>query len=114
LRPLVERGRGWTRSDLEDRFLPFCERFGLPRPLINEWVAGREVDAFFPVERVIVELDGYDFHSGKESFRSDRDNDADALALDLPTVRITTDRLDDTPEKEARRLSRILARRRAA
>jgi hypothetical protein len=59
-----------------------------------------------------VELDGYEFHSSKQSFRSDRDNDAEALALDLPTVRITTDRIDDTPEKEARRLHTIFERRR--
>ena len=112
LRPFVEKRRGWTRSDLEDRFVPFCERFGLPTPLINECVAGREVDAFFPVERLIVELDGYDFHSSKASFRSDRDNDAHALALDIPTVRITSDRVDHEPEKEARRLARILELRR--
>lgn len=112
LRPFVERGGGWTRSDFEDRFLPFCERFGLPTPQTNIWVAGREVDAYFPVEGLIVELDGYDFHSDRESFRSDRDNDTSALALDLPTVRITTDRLEETPEEEARRLHVILERRR--
>ena len=112
LRPFVETPRGPTRSDFEDRFIPFCERFGLPEPQINVLVAGREVDAFFPIERVIVELDGYEFHSSKESFRSDRDNDAEALAADLVTVRITDDRLEQAPEREAERLQRILAQRR--
>ena len=112
LRPFVETPRGPTRSDLEDRFAAFCDRFGLPTPEISAFVAGREVDAFFPIERVIVELDGYEFHSSKDSFRSDRDNDAEALAADLVTVRITEDRLEDAPEREAERLLRILEARR--
>jgi hypothetical protein len=112
LRRFVEKRTGPTRSDLEDRFIVFCERFGLPEPEINGRVAGREVDAFFPIERVIVELDGYEFHSSKESFRSDRDNDAEALAADLVTVRITDDRLEHAPEREAERLQRILEGRR--
>ncbi|MBV9311074.1 MAG: type IV toxin-antitoxin system AbiEi family antitoxin domain-containing protein, partial [Solirubrobacterales bacterium] len=37
-----------TRSILEDDFLEFCERHGLPRPLTNFNVLGREVDAYFP------------------------------------------------------------------
>jgi Transcriptional regulator, AbiEi antitoxin len=112
LRPFVETPRGPTRSDFEDRLIPFCDRFGLPEPQINVFVAGREVDAFFPVERVIVELDGYEFHSSKDSFRSDRKNDAEALAADLVTVRITEDRLEHAPEREAERLHRILEGRR--
>lgn len=35
LRPFVEKRRGPTRSDPEDRFIVFCERFGLPEPQIN-------------------------------------------------------------------------------
>lgn len=110
--PFAETADNATRSKFERDFLAFTERFGLPRPQVNVQVAGREVDAYFPEERVIVELDGYQFHSSKARFRSDRDHDADALALDILTVRVTTDRLDFTPEKEARRLDAILERRR--
>ena len=51
-----------TRSDGEDDFLVFCERYGLPTPLINEPLYGFEVDAYFPEEKLIVELDGWPFH----------------------------------------------------
>lgn len=44
--------------DLAD-VLAFCQRFGLPRPDCNVWVAGHRVDALFAAERLIVELDGY-------------------------------------------------------
>jgi hypothetical protein len=112
LEPLAETRRGATRSGIEDKFADFCERYGFPEPLFNARVAGREVDAYFPAERVIVEIDGYEVHSGRISFEDDRDRDANMLALDLPTVRVTEERLDNQPEKEGRRLHAILEMRR--
>jgi hypothetical protein len=110
--PFVETADNATRSKFERSYRAFAERFALPQPLINVFVAGREVDVYFEEERVIVELDGYQFHSSKDRFRRDRANDAEALALDILTVRVTMDRLEDTPEKEAQRMHRILERRR--
>jgi len=69
------------------------------------------VDAYFPRHRVIVELDGWDFHSSRYSFESDRDRDATLPAHGVVTVRITWDRLIDSPEREARRLRAILEQR---
>ncbi len=94
---------------LEDDFLQFCERFGLPRPLVNTRVAGHEVDALFPAHRLIVELDGWEFHSDRGAFESDRDRDADTLAAGFSTLRITHERLTVTPDAEADRLRRILS-----
>lgn len=37
-----------TRSELEDLFLAFCERYGFPAPLVNRKIAGREVDFSWP------------------------------------------------------------------
>lgn len=101
-----------TRSEFEDRFLAFCGRFGLPSPQVNTVVCGYEVDALFDAERVIVELDGWDFHQSRDSFERDRHRDADTLASGLATVRITWERMTATPEPEARRLRAILAQRR--
>lgn len=81
--------------------------------MINGEIHGFEVDAYFPAERVIVELDGWDYHRSRYSFASDRDRDATMLALGIVTVRITWERLIYTPEREARRLKVILAQRRA-
>jgi very-short-patch-repair endonuclease len=112
LRPLVEVPRGGpTRSDLEDRFIAFARRFGLPDFETNVWVAGREADVWFPRERVIVELDGWDFHSDRVTFEGDRDKDATALALGIVTVRITDERMEGAPEREAERLWQILRSR---
>jgi very-short-patch-repair endonuclease len=99
---------GVTRSMLEDAFTTFVERFGLPEARLNTRINGREVDALFETAGVIVELDGYDFHSSKASFEDDRDRDADMLVAGLPTVRLTWSRLMSSPEREADRLRAIL------
>ena len=113
LRPLLNAPAGNpTRSELEDGFVAFCARWGLPQPETNQWVAGREADAWFPRERVIVEIDGWDFHSDRESFEADREKDAAALALGIETVRLTSARMESDPEAEAQRMLRILANRR--
>jgi hypothetical protein len=108
LGPFADRTDGPTRSGLEDDFQAFCERHDLPRPQFNVRICGREVDAYFPKHRLIVELDGWRFHRGRESFERDRDHDAEALAKGVATVRITSRRLTAA---EARRLRAILAGR---
>ncbi len=111
LQEFVEAPTGPTASEFEDAFIDFCRRFALPKPLCNARVAGYEVDAYFRLQRVIVELDGWRFHSSKSSFESDRDRDAALLALGIVTVRITWTRLIKTPAREAARLRRILEAR---
>jgi very-short-patch-repair endonuclease len=112
LGPFVQRPTGPTRSEFEDRFVTFAGEHGLPTPRVNTRVAGYEVDALFPDERVIVELDGWNFHSNRRSFERDRDKDAALLAAGYVTVRITWERLTQTPAREATRLDEILTARR--
>ncbi len=95
---------GYTRSGLEGRFTRFCAERGLPMPHTNAVVCGREVDAYFPEHKLIVELDTAAYHSDPGSFERDRDNDATALARGIRTVRITGHRLDHHPDREERRL----------
>jgi very-short-patch-repair endonuclease len=101
-----------TRSRWEDSFKRFLRRFGLPMPAMNAWVEGYEVDAWFPDERLIVELDSYRFHRDRGAFERDRKRDVTMLAAGLDTVRITWERMTQTPDEEAQLLQRILAARR--
>jgi Transcriptional regulator, AbiEi antitoxin len=112
VRPFLDRSGGPTRSQLEDDFLAFCQRHRPPVPETNVRVDGREVDAFFRAERVIVEIDSYEFHSDKTTFERDRDKDAEAAAMGLVTVRVTDERMNAEPLREARRLRSILKHRR--
>jgi hypothetical protein len=114
LRPHLDNPQNPARSGGEDDFPTFCQRYGLPTPVINATVHGVEVDAYFPQERLLVELDGWPYHRDRGSFEGDRDRDATMLMRGLPTVRITYDRLDSEPDLEAARLHAILEQRRAA
>lgn len=60
-----------TRSVLEALFLDLCERSGIEPPEVNVVVCGFEVDCVWRQSRLIVELDGYSFHKGRESFERD-------------------------------------------
>jgi very-short-patch-repair endonuclease len=108
LAPYVERPAGPTRSEFEDAFLAFAAQHRLPQPLVNTKLNGYEVDALFPDQMVIVELDGWDFHNDRTAFETDRERDASALAAGYVTVRITWERLKLAPGREAARLRRIL------
>jgi very-short-patch-repair endonuclease/predicted transcriptional regulator of viral defense system len=109
LRPFVEHADGPTRSTFEDAFLAFVERHGLPRPEVNQQVAGHEVDMLWREQRLVVELDSRAHHDGDRPFERDRERDADLLAAGFPVMRVTWRRLTHEPEREADRLAVLLA-----
>ena len=100
-------GTAPTRSILEDEFLRFIDRHGLPRPEVNQRIAGHEVDAVWRDRRLIVELDGHTFH--RHAFEQDRERDADLLAVGFAVLRITHRRLTEQERREADRLRVLLA-----
>jgi hypothetical protein len=59
LKSFVESTANPTNSGFEDDFLAFTEKYGLPTPLINVYVNGKQVDAYFPDHNLIVECDGW-------------------------------------------------------
>jgi hypothetical protein len=67
------------REELERRFARLVQEAGLSRPLFNTLVEGYEVDAYWPDAKLIVELDGYEFHRTRKSFEADRQRDATLL-----------------------------------
>jgi very-short-patch-repair endonuclease len=62
-----------TASELERRFLDLVRNEGLPTPQVNVLVEGFLVDAYWPARRMVVELDGYAFHSGARAFERDHE-----------------------------------------
>jgi hypothetical protein len=111
LKPFTDSPGNPTNSGFEDDFLAFTEKYGLPTPLINAIVNGKQVDAYFPDHNLIVECDGWPFHRDRAAFEDDRERDAHQLAHGIATVRITRKRLEQTPDREAARLARILSQR---
>ncbi len=85
-----------------------------PRAGHEHDVAGHEVDALFPNEQIIVELDSWEFHNDRHSFESDRDRDADTLAAGYVTRCGSPGSGRRTPAREAARLHGIIRRWRTA
>jgi very-short-patch-repair endonuclease len=62
-----------TRSELERRFFELIREADLPLPQINVVVEGLVVDAYWPWAQLVVELQGYAWHSDPETFERDHD-----------------------------------------
>ncbi len=65
----------------------------------------------FDKQKVIVELDGWQFHGDHDSFKADRERDTEALKRGWATVRVTWERLFEARQREAERLYEILEQR---
>lgn len=79
-----------TRSGLELRFLNLCRRHGIkPLPQLNVVVGGRLVDAYFPGERLVIELDSERYHHTRTGFHRDRLRGNDLTLAGFPLLRFT-------------------------
>jgi predicted transcriptional regulator of viral defense system len=65
-----------TRSEAEERFLDLVRTAQLPRPEVNARIERREVDFLWRPQRIVVEVDGFAFHSSRTRFERDRLRDA--------------------------------------
>jgi very-short-patch-repair endonuclease len=82
---------------------------GLPVPQTNVLVGGDVVDALWPAERLIVELDSWEFHSQRTAFEKDRSRDTDHLLSGYRTIRVTHRRLSEKPDRLAAQIRALLA-----
>lgn len=112
LRALLEddASPAMTRSEAEERFLALLRKTGLPDPEVNIAVGRYELDFFWRVERVAVEVDGFAFHSSRRRFEGDRRRDAQLAARGIRMVRVTWRQIQREPEAVLVRLAQILAR----
>jgi very-short-patch-repair endonuclease len=98
-----------SRTPLEARLLALCREHGLPRPETNVTVLDREVDAFWPAQKVMVEADSWAFHRHRAAFEDDRARDARMHAEGYRVIRLTFRRLTDEPAQAAAQLRRLLS-----
>jgi len=97
-----------TQSPLEDRVLDLCREFDLPLPITGATVLGREVDALWPDQKLMVEADSWTFHRHRAAFERDRARDAAMQTDGYRVVRLTDRRLKCEPAKVADELRRLL------
>jgi very-short-patch-repair endonuclease len=93
------RGTADTRSRLERQFRTLIAKAGLPEPRFNVVVAGITVDVFWPQWKLVVELDSEPYHKNPRAFETDRIRDARLQKHDLRVLRVTGDRMDNSPNE---------------
>jgi very-short-patch-repair endonuclease len=97
-----------TRSDLEAIFRALCDEHGVQRPLVNHIVEGKEVDFFWPEQRLIVETDGAGTHLTHAAFHGDRARDARLLTLGYRVLRFTDRQVEQDGFTVGRTLRAVL------
>ncbi len=70
-----------------------------------------EVDFLWRDAGLVVEVDGFAFHSGRARFEGDRRRDADLAARGVTVIRVTWRQLVDQPEAVLVRIGQALAAR---
>ena len=100
---------GMTRSEAERQLLTLIRRAGLPLPQTNVKVRGHEVDLYWPDQRLVVEFDGWAYHSTRAAFERDRQRDADLQLAGERVIRVTHRQLAGAPERLVARFATGLA-----
>jgi very-short-patch-repair endonuclease len=95
-----ERPSSATRSRGEERLLRLLRGGGIPDPEVNQRQQRYMPDLIWRRERVLVEFDGWLFHSGKAVFERDRDRQNELVVDDgWLVVRVTSEMLRSKPER---------------
>ena len=110
LRQLLTEERGFTRSEAERRLKQLVRKAGLPAPIPNAVVEGRERDFVWPKQRLVVEFDSWAHHGTRTAFETDRRRDHELTAAGWKILRITWRQLTDEPEYVVATLALALAR----
>jgi Protein of unknown function (DUF559) len=98
------------RSTLEVTFLQLCDDHQLPAPQANVSLAGFIVDFHWPGTRLVVETDGFTYHSTPTAFERDRERDQHLTMAGYTVLRFTYNQVTREPEAVAQRVGRVLAR----
>jgi len=98
-----------TRSEAEDRLLALIRAAELPAPEVNVQVGRYEVDFLWREQRLVVEVDGFRFHSSRAAFERDRLRDAGLAGMGFRVFRTTWRQIVQGPEALVARIAAALA-----
>jgi very-short-patch-repair endonuclease len=119
VREMLEAGcePDWTENDYEAAVLALVRASGLPDPICQApLMLGGEpvrIDFLWPVERVALEADSYEFHGTRHAFERDRRRDQLLRLAGYEPLRITWRQLSRHPEQVEELLRDRLAAGRA-
>jgi len=116
LRAAADPGRPTTqtRSDGEEALLAALRRANIRAPEVNAKVGNYTADFLWRDEKVIVELDGYDYHRGRAAFERDHQRDAEHQHMNHLVIRVTGRQLARELEALLVQIATALAQRNSA
>lgn len=109
-----EGGPQWTSSKADQVMKSLLRQAHLPMPVTRERVAGWPADFFWPAHRLIVEVDGFQFHGSRWAFERDRRRDQAHIAAGYTVIRFTWRQLNEEPLRVIATIAMALGAMRAA
>lgn len=103
-----------TRSKAEKAFLKLIRDARLPAPETNQRLGPYEPDFMWREQRLIVELDSYQFHGGPDGFHNDREKDLVFRDAGFDVLRPTRNHVIHEPARVLVSVVRALERSRGA
>lgn len=111
LRGLLDRYTfSFTRSELEQAFIPIALRAGLPMPLTCHTVNGYEVDFYWPDLQLVVEADGLRYHRTAQQQTEDLERGQAHARAGLHCIRFSHAQIKYDAQDVQRTLERVVAR----
>ncbi|MEX2282923.1 MAG: type IV toxin-antitoxin system AbiEi family antitoxin domain-containing protein [Gemmatimonadota bacterium] len=101
----------FTRSQAEEKLLELVRAARLPKPEMNVMLHGYEVDFLWRDARLVVEVDGYAFHSSHRAFVRDRRRDTVIIAAGMRVLRLTWRQLTRERDRTLAQLAQALVAR---
>jgi very-short-patch-repair endonuclease len=98
-----------TRSQAEQRLLALLRSAELPPPEVNARISRYEVDFLWRERRLVVEVDGFRYHSSRGAFERDRLRDSGLAGMGFRVMRTTWHQIVRRPEALVARIATALA-----
>jgi Protein of unknown function (DUF559) len=86
-----------TRSKLERLVYELCDSHGLPRPVANCGIEGRERDFYWSHRRLVVEADSFRWHRTPSALNDDRERDVELTLAGYTVLRFTYEQVTRRP-----------------
>ena len=109
-----EGGPAWTKREAERRMKLLLRKADLLTPVTQYRVAGYPADFAWPAQKLIVEVDGYQFHGHRLAFERDRRRDQAHVLAGYRVIRITWRQLTEEPLAVVATIAAALSASRAA
>ncbi|TVR60209.1 MAG: DUF559 domain-containing protein [Gemmatimonadales bacterium] len=104
----VEAAPALTRSRAESLLLEHLRESDLPHPRTNARIEHWEVDFLWKEARLVVEVDGFAWHSSRKAFEQDRRKDQWLESRGFRVLRFTWRQIRDHPLRTVATIARML------